>query len=267
MVASVDMAGFNSGISGLQRALGIDVRSILEKEAGELVKTLVRISPPKYPAKTREDIKSKINFTFNAFSKESGFSGLDGAVGPSGLKWYASNSKFLFGGSPDNDMRKASQAELLRVHYSAKVVQKHARLILPFKGRQTSQRVALMMKIIASRKQINGVISRVQKHVGRLKAGWLAGVTKGLIRISGGYMPPSWVTRHTTGALGNCAVDFGNPASLSITISNKAKGVSSRASLYFVQSAISIRAKAMAAKVARITSGRANNYLADYANH
>lgn len=262
ITADIDMTGFNAGIAALMRSVGATSRQIVEKETGELIKTLVRVSPPKEPAKTRDNIKNQISKSFHIFGKATNFEYDNTQASASGMKWYAASSKYLFGGAPDTDMRKASQKELLTVHYSRKNVQGSGRIISNFRNRKTSQRVAIITKIVTTAKQVSDLVKSVQKNVGRLKAGWLVAARDGKVRLTGAYLPPVWVKRHANGARGRADVQLNNPQAPHITITNFAKGVSSEKSVYWVKVALKIRAAAMLKNAELFTRGKKN--LSDY---
>lgn len=265
ITADVDMTGFNQGIAALMRSVGATSRVIVEKETGELIKTLVRISPPKdkgAKAKQLEGIRFQIAKTFHIFGKDNNYEYDSTQASKSGMKWYTASSKYLFGGAPNTDMRKAGVNDLLTVHYSRKNVQGSGRIISSFRNRKTTQRVAIITKVIAVKKQVEALIKRVQKNVGRLKAGWLVAARDGKVRLSGAKLPPQWVMKHANGARGRADVQLSNPNDPHITIVNFAKGVRSEASVYWVNEALKIRAAAMMVNVDLYTKGKKN--LADY---
>ncbi len=170
---------FQRGLRGLVLDIGLNAKTVVTKETGELLKTLVRISPPKEPTKTRANIKDKVMARFDALSSQNiAFAESKQSVSASGVKWYAASSKYLFGATADSDMRKSSAADLLQVYYRAKKIQGSARIVLPFTSRRTRQRVALVSKIIAGKQQVNALVRKIQSHVGRLKASWLAPVVR-----------------------------------------------------------------------------------------
>lgn len=266
ITADIDMTGFNQGIQALMRSVGATSRVIVEKETGELIKTLVRISPPKdsgAKAKQLEGIRAHISKTFHIFGKATNFEYDSTQTSKSGMKWYAASSKYLFGGAPDTDMRKAGQKDLLTVHYSRKNVQGSGRIISSFRNRKTSQRVAIITKIVTVKKQVTDLIKRVQKNVGRLKAGWLVAARDGKVRLTGANLPPEWVKKHVNGGTrGRADVQLKDPANPHITITNFAKGVRNEASLYFVNQALKIRSQAMMKNAELFTRGKKN--LSDY---
>jgi hypothetical protein len=263
ITASVDMTGFNAGIVALMRSVGATSRVIVEKETGELIKTLVRISPPENPGKTKASILNKHQKMFATLGENNNYEYDSTKSGSGGMKWYASSKKYLFGSSPQNDMRKADTRELLNLSYRVKNIQGSGRIISGFKRRMTNQRVAIITKIVAKPSQVKKLISKIQGHVGRLKAGWMVAARDGKVKITGAYLPPSWVKKHSVGAMGRAEVQLSDATNPSITITNFAKGVTGKKSQYFVNSALKIRAKAMLANAALFTSGKKN--LADYA--
>jgi hypothetical protein len=268
IIAKVDMTGFNAGMAGLVLKVGLNSRVVIKKETGELIKELVRNSPPKNPTKTRESIKGNVGKNFNILrdGQDANFEGLDEKTSSTGVKWYAASPKYLYGGLPESDMRKSSQADLLQIHYRTKSVDLHKRVILPFKNPRRMQRVALLQKIVTTKSQVNALIRRIQSHVGRLKAAWLAPVVDGKITLSGGKMPPQWVTRHADGQSPGAYIDGldikGAPR---FTIINRAKGISNQYVNFFVQLAVKSRAASMRTNAALLFSGKKK--LSDYARN
>lgn len=263
ITANIDMTEFNRGMAGLIHQVGLSGPLVVEKETGELIKTLVRISPPAEPTKTRASIKANLEKTFHIFGKFTNHEYDDTKTSKTGVKWYMWNPKFLFGSTPDKDMRKASHEDLMQVHYRRKNVQGSARIIMPFKKPRRGQRVAMITRVITTEKNVKKLITRISKHVGRLKAGWLKAVFKGEIKVTGGYLPPQWVTRHANGARGDYKNELSVKDSPAFTIINQAKGVSSKVSKYFLSKAVDIRAKAMVKNATFFMNGKKN--LSDYA--
>ena len=263
ITADVDMTGFNQGIQALMRSVGATSRVIVEKETGELIKTLIRISPPEKPGKTKDSILKKHQKMFATLGEDNNYEYDSTKSGSGGIKWYASSKKYLFGASPQNDMRKSDTRELLDLSYRVKNIQGSGRIISGFKRRITNQRVAIITKILAKPSQVKKLITKIQGHVGRLKAGWFVAARDGKVKITGAYLPPRWVTKHAVGARGRADVQLSDPTNPHIVIANSAKGVTGKKSQYFVNAALKIRAKAMLANSALFTSGKLN--LADYA--
>lgn len=256
ITASVDMTGFNAGIAGLQRALGIETRRIVEKEAGELIKTLVRVSPPRDRSRSQfhaeTDVRSRFEMAGNGGFRD--FNGTSGTVGASGVKWYSVDEKLLRGVLPQNDMTGASVSEVYRTF---RQYNKRGRIIKSFTHPRRRQRVSISQRLLVTKKQIAGVVKKVRANFGRLKAGWLVAVNTGVVRISGGRMPPAWVTNHSKSARGRVVENnLSNPQAPFITIANFAKGISSPLATSVARDAVQIRAKAMAANAALFGSGK-----------
>ena len=264
ITASVDMTGFNQGMAGLVRQLGLSAKLVVKKEVMELMKTLAKTSPPKDKEKTKRDIAYKIDQKFSALNDmQTNFEALHGKESKTGLKFYGANSKYLFAAARDSDMRESDQRTLLGIHYRTKTVQGTRRVIVPFKNRNTNQRVAIASKILTTTKQRNGLIKRIQNRVGRLKAAWLVASKGGRIILSGSNLPPQWVTRHVAGAHGNYVDGLAIQGNPKFTLINFSKGVTERNVVFFVQRALNIRAKAMMENLRQILKGPKK--LSDYA--
>lgn len=257
LICTVDHQGFNAGLRGLARHVRGGARVVVAKEMGELVKTLVAITPPKEPSKTRASIADNISRRFEALGERQGdYESFGKKAGRTGIKWYAASSKYLFGVAPDSDMRKADPRTLLGIYYRTKSVQRHTRIVLPFKNRNTRQRVAIIARVLTQKKQINALITRISKHVGRLKAAWLPCVRDGVIPIAGGRMPPGWVTRHLEGARGSYVNGLGMANNPWFRISNFGKGAGKQFNNWIISSALNIRAKAMRQNLKLMLGGR-----------
>ena len=126
LTASVDMSGFNAGMAGLIQKCGLNSRVVVAKEAGELIKELIRLTPPKNPKKTKDSISKNVSTKFSALTGTLGnYEDFDRKESSSGVKWYAASRSFLFGVARDSDMRKASQAELMSAYYAIKIGRAH----------------------------------------------------------------------------------------------------------------------------------------------
>ena len=262
ITADVDMTGFNQGIAAMIRSIGATSRVIVEKETGELIKTLVKLSPPRDPSRSKfkaeTDVRSR--FAMAASGGFRDFNSTSGTVGAGGVKWYSVDEKFLRGVMPENDMTKQSTDSLYKTF---RTYNKKGRMNLAFKHPRKRQRILISQKLLATPKQISEIVGRVKKNFGRLKAAWLVSTRSGAIKISGGNLPPAWVTKHTQGAKGRFENGLSTPNNPTFTITNFAKGIGHKAINSIVYSAVSIRAKAMMKNAELYTRGKKN--LADYA--
>lgn len=267
IISTIDHSGFSAGIAGLIQKARLNAGVVVTKEMGELVKTLVRITPPKEPTKTRASIKGNVMHRFEQLGENQGdFAALDRPTSGSGVKWYAASTSYLFGAAAASDMRKADQRTLLNIYYRAKSVQRHRRIVVPIRGRKTRQRAAIITQVFTTKKQVRDLTARITRHVGRLKAAWLPIVRDGLVKITGAYMPPDWVTRHvnlkTRGTYSN---GLGNRDNPSLTVTNQGKDAGKQFNEWIIGSALDIRAKAMAENVKFFLSGK--KQLSDYAKN
>lgn len=263
MKATIDISGFNRGMTGFVDRLGIEAPIVLKKEMGELLKTLVKVTPPRSAEKTREGIERDIRSRFASIEYDHAYEDRHynkGVVGPSRVLWYAVDSKFLRGIAPDKDMRKASVEQLERLRWR---ITPHGRLNLPFRFPHKRQRVLLYQTILTKRSTVKRLIAKTQRHVGRLKAGWLAAWDH--LGPRGGNQPPGWVMRHMVGNQGWFLDGLGVKNHPTFTIANFAVGIGNRRNNmnWIVQNALNIRAKAMAANLRLFMRGKKR--LIDYA--
>lgn len=276
---TIDTSGFNAGMEGLVRRLKIDSKTVIIKEAGELMKTLVKVTPPADKDKTKAGIADKVRARFGAASTAS-LSGreetlytnaskgrtkhfgvnVDPERSYGGIKYYAADPQFLHGVAEDADMRKASVEQLRHLLYH---ITKSGNQTYPF-NHPRKQKVKISRKIFTTPEQQKALTERVQKHVGRLKAGWLVAWVDGRIPITGSNLPYQWVTRHARGARGRYIDGLGVENFPTFSIGNFAQGIKQKDMRSFVQTALSIRTKAMPENARLIFSGKKN--LADYAS-
>jgi hypothetical protein len=259
LTADININEFNQGLARYQNQLGLDARKVMRTELGQLVKTLVRISPPSDRNKSMRMMKAKIEKKFTKLrTQQNNYDQVEIRPSRSGLKYWAANSNFLFAGAADADMTKATTNELRAVHYRTRKQSGSYLLVVPFKIPRKKQRVAITTKIFTTEKQIAALGKRIAKNFGRLKAGWLAPLKKGAISAGGKFAVPNWVRIHMPGLRGDFIDGINTPSNPSFTLINRAKGVDGKASKRFVNYALRIRAKAMAANAKLILAGKKN---------
>lgn len=246
MTCEVDMTGFNRAMGIYAYELGVtgpNLGRFVRKQAGELVKTLIRITPPSNPAKTRERLGKNVDARFKALSEvESKTKFGEGQLGTTGsVNWYSATSRFLFGVAPDLDMRGASAEALYPIFFR---ITPKGRLSLPFKSRRTSQRVLITQRILTKRATVLRLKARLIRHIGRLKAAWTPSWTKLAMPGSPG---PKFVTRHTLGARGDALNNLDQPMLPTFTMINRAKGINGKDVPRLLKRALDIRTKAMLA--------------------
>lgn len=257
LTADIQVNEFNRGLNRLITRVGLDAKRVMKTELGQLVKTLVKISPPEDRNKSMRNVRAKVNQRFEKLgSQTNNFAASDIQEGKNGLKYWASNSKFLFAGAADSDMTKASTNELRAVFYRSRKQSGSYRIVVPFRNPRRQQRVAITTKVIATQKQVKAVGDNIAKNFGRLKAGWLAPVIDGTVSGGGKFAIPKWVNEHRAGARSKFVNNLEMPNNPNFTLINFAKGVSGKASRRFVDNALNIRAKAMKENARQILSGK-----------
>lgn len=261
VTADIDMTGYNRGAEALLRSVGVTSRVFVEKETGELIKTLVKVSPPKDPARSRFHAETDVRSRF-AMAANGGFRNFEETTGTgSGVRWYAVDESFLRGALPENDMTKESVENLYKTF---RKYNKRGRINTSFNPPRKRQRVLISQKLLATKGQITKIASRVKKSFGRLKAAWMVATIGGAIKLSGGNKPPKWVTDHLSlQSRGRFENGLSVPHNASFTIANFAKGIGGKDVNRLAALAVSIRAKAMLKNAELYTSGKKN--LSDYA--
>lgn len=257
ITSTVNMSGFERGVAGLIRRAGLDSRVVIQKETGELIKTLVRVSPKADAKKIRDNISAR----FHALEHPERTFGLTEAAfeGKTGVAWYAADSKHLYGIAREADLRDASVEELKALLYKTT---RKGRII----GRHGRQTVYIWKKITTRAATVRKLITAKIRNRGRLAAGWLVATLTGTIRLAGSGQPPEFVKRHVTAQARGSFVDgLATPGHPRFTVINFAKGISAPTVNHLVQTAVNIRAKAMQKNTALLFAGKKK--LSDYARH
>lgn len=255
VTAKVDMTRFDRGIEGLINQIGINGKSVVEKETGALITTLVRVTP----AAAQQRIKSDITNKFHALENpERSFTMVDAAFeGKTGVNWYAWNSGGLYGIARESDMRDATSEELMALLYKTTPTGR-------IRGQHGKQAVYIWKKITTKAATVRALVAEKLKNRGRLKAGWLVAVRGGAIKLSGARIP-DYVSRHLNGGIRGSYINGLNaPGNPRFTIINFAKGVGQKQVSKLVQIAVNIRGKAMQKNAALIFAGKKK--LSQYAS-
>ena len=94
ITADIDMTGFNAGIAALLRSTGATSRQIVEKETGELIKTLVRLTPPKNLASSKKNAERNVRSVFSPI-RDYYFN--DEKAGKGAMRWLAATERVIVG--------------------------------------------------------------------------------------------------------------------------------------------------------------------------
>lgn len=255
---------FNAGINGLIQQCRINSKTVVAKETGELIKMLVKLSPPKDLAKSKaqatDDVFSKFDMARTGGGRD--FESTSGRLGNSGVKWYSVDEKFLRGVTPQSDKRKSSPQDLYRMF---RKISKGGRQVLTFKHPRKRQRVMISTKLLTTNAQVQKVAAIIREKFGRLKAGWCVAVAHGAVKIYGANMPPAWVTKHFGGARGTYVNQLERKDFPSFTIINQARGISNpkHDMKWIVDLALKARAASMRTNALLFMKGKKK--IADYA--
>jgi hypothetical protein len=257
----VDMTRFNRGLAGLIQKARLNAQTVVRKETGELIKTLVKVTPKAEPNRIRIDVNSKFESTGMSDYAKSQLTGGIGVSTGSGVFWYQATRKFLFGVTDQSlDMRGASADELMKLSYELTA---KGRRTLDFKYPRKSQRVLLSQKVLVKQATLKKVIAEKIRRRGRLAAAWLVSVSAGRIKLTGGNQPPEFVMRHASGAMGRYIDGTGDEKKPRFEIANSAPGVQLAQVKPLVAIAVNVRAKAMAENLRYFMRGKKR--LSDYA--
>jgi len=256
------MTEFNRGIDALRKSVGVESRKLVEKETAELIKTLVRLTPPKNLATSKKSATTDVRKVFRAVPNKI-FDGVK--EGKGATRWLYAAPYVLLGVNREHFLPNLGTEDGFKKYKSTRgkfgvsSQRMHVRGFVVRRGQQAMMRTA---RVVTSAKTIASIVNRVHRNFGRQKAGWLVSVFSGVIKLAGGNMPPKWVTRHIDGARGRFEDGLAVPSNPSFTIVNTSKGISSAVAASVVKTAVAIRARAMIANAKLFVSGKKK--LSDY---
>ena len=239
------IARWNSYIAGKIDMLQVNGQGVVKIEAGRLVQTLIKVTPPEDRSKTSESIEGRVTGTFHVLG-EGGHRDFDsassgGKAGSGDVRWYAFTPGEIYGVARDKDMSGASAEDLYAVYFASRKLTTDGRVNAGSRGKQT---VYLWQKITTKAAAVRKLAARLKKHVGRLKAAWLV-AWNDLGKPGGTYAPPQWVTQHESGARGYSINGLGDPRYPQFTLENHAKGAGSGKMAGLAKTAMDIRTNAM----------------------
>ena len=254
------MTRFDRGIAGLIKKVGLNGRVVVRKETGELIKTLVRVTPKAQPERIRRDISGKFALAGDVGNSDQGR--YSGKLAENGILWYQVDSQYLRGIAPELDKRGASVKELEALSYT---ITKKGRRKLDFIHPHKRQRVLLYQTVLTKAATVNKLIAQKIKNRGRLAAAWMVAVLFGKIQLTGVGQPPAYIKRNLTHeSRGYFQDGTGSENKPSFMIANYGKGIGQRQINFLVRKAVNIRARAMAKNALLFMRGI--KQLGDYAN-
>lgn len=233
---------FNAAMANYADALikPSEASAFVKIQAGRLVQTLIKITPPENPAKTRKRIEANMMTRAQPVIRPDRLSiEAGGKHGKGNIRWYAWGKKALYGvDSKVADLTKYSDGALYQLLMRRT---KTGRVNLGTRGKQ---KVMVWRKTLVKKSTLRKVIARLKKTVGRLKAGWLVSWRK-LGSPSGIYSPPKWITDNESKAKGFCIDGLGIPGSPEFSLINQSAGAGHVGMQRLVLRALEIRAAAM----------------------
>lgn len=249
LTANIQVNEFNRGLNRLITRVGLDSKRVMKTEVGQLIKTLVKVSPPKNLTTAKKKAAGDVRGVFRPIPKDTFETE---KMGKRQHRWLYASPWVLVGVKADDHVLDIA-ANAAKRHLYPRKEKTPASMRL---GRRGKQVVELINRKITKRNTFNQIVRKVQNNFGRLKAAWLVGVNKGEVSLTGGNKPPSWVTKHGLSPKGQTQNGLNTPNNPTYTIINRAPGVSKQEVVRAVNTAMSIRAKAMAANAKLIISGK-----------
>lgn len=248
ITADIDINEWNRTANRIVTRLKLDAPRFVKKEVGELVKTVVRLTPPKNLPVSKQKADRRVAGHFRALPTGA-FRG--DQTGKGEFRWLFATPAVLVGVRAEDYQIAVDATTARRMMFKPEDRKVSSRL-----GRRGRQAVSLVGRRILRRQVLNQVRQKIKKNFGRLKAGWLAGVFNGELKLTGGNLPPKWVTNHRNGVRGTRINNLQVPGSPSYTVINRAKGSGSAIVQQVAADALRIRAKAMAANAKLILAGK-----------
>lgn len=239
MAVKIDSSKWNQSISTYTQTLDRDIHKEMPRQVAKLMETLVKFTPPENLAKTRAQIRSRLEHTFTVMNKRQ-------KTGEGGdIEWLFSNKDFLVGTSDAFDYRTSSQEQVDQVANSVRLGKKKS-IVYPFKHPRKKQMVKIYTRFVITRTQLNNTWKRIVANIGKLKAGWIIGQ----LRTGESIDAPDYVQRNVSKTRGTYVDNLGVPGAPSFTIVNAAAGVGKLGRI--VNNALNVRAKAMLSEMKNI---------------
>lgn len=247
---------FNKGIAALIYDAGLNAKKVVAKETGEVIKTLVRLSPPtsleKSKTKSARDIKS----VFKPIPPDI----FEGHKANGQLRWLYSTEQVLLGVSktdfkPQMDLHSA--ARILAINRRQRG-QPYTLL-----GHRKNQKVVQINRTVISPSTFKSLVAEIKSHFGRLRASWLVSVARGPIKLSGGNQPPQWVQKHVAKAKGTFVDGLAIPDFPRFSIISTATGIGKPGIQKIMRTALNLRGRAMQSNALLFMAGK--KHLSDYA--
>jgi len=257
LTADINLNEFNRSLNRITAKLRVEPKKVFVKEVGELIKTLVRLSPPKNLATAKTKASKDVRRVYRMPPPDM-FKGKK--IGRKDIRWLFAVHGALLGVKSYNFNIDYTAADAKKRMYQVKdklPVEVYGRLGTRNETHRNAQAVNLLNRKIITKQTMLQLERKLKGNFGRQKAAWMVATAKGQIPLSGGNMPPTWVKKHVAGVFthrrGDTINGLNTPNNPNFTLINRAVGVSKSAAI--ASTALRIRAKAMASNLAMVMKG------------
>ena len=290
MTVDFNFDNWNRNAAKFVEVLGVHAEKVVKYETGQLLQTLVRVTPPRDVAKSRRRIEEQLRKFFKMPSRGGAEVGTGkgsflgnywgGATESANLvhglsktslgmskmyntEWYGMSPTSLYGFTRDDD-HSGDSIEALEKLVATSIRLKTPKRTYSFLHSRRSQNIRITGGMFIGKEKLMALIKRLKEHVGRLKAGWTVAFAPAGVSTS---RLPKYVRDNMTGARGGFVNGLTVPGYPSFTIINRAAAVAKTnehgKEQGWLQRAVNIRAKSMAKNFSLIFAGKKN--LSDYA--
>jgi len=182
-----DLTGLNQAMSELAAVTKKDFGELTRIEAGQMAWRIAQKIGPTSASdgnnKIEKDIKSRL--TIKPVKEN-----IKGEHQGSGdVKWLYAGSSFVAGIPSQNDQKKASAAEAMKIYYAEK--KKAPQNAWSSVGKRGNQNVVISNRIRISKSAFNQVFKAIKANVGQAKASFAFTASKTTAKRI-----PSWISRH-----------------------------------------------------------------------
>lgn len=236
-----DINAFNSMLLARHKLLGGRLPVIVKRQAGFLCRALINMTPPKDRKKLAEKIKQRVTGKFSTLSSSTIANIPIEKQGKGPVRWVAYNKWALYGTTQTRDLSKASVDELYQFYVTDGSNRNGSVKV----GKRGRQKVYITSKVVTKKTTVNQLVSKIVRHIGRMKAGWSIGWED---CGKPGRPLPQWIERHagkSNGARGYSIDGLGVPGAPEFTVANTAAGVSESKAAYYLSEALRERTNEM----------------------
>jgi hypothetical protein len=233
LTADININEFNRSLNRITTNLRVEPKKVFVKEVGELIKTLVRLSPPKNLATAKRKASKDIRNVYRMPPYDM-FKGKK--IGRKDIRWLYASPVALVGVKNYNFNENYTVADAKQRMYEVSGTLGKVYKRIGTRGKGSVHKVVQQLnRKIITRQVFRGVEKKLANNFGRQKAAWMVATAKGQIPLSGGNMPPAWVKKHVAGVFkhrrGDTVNGLNTPNNPSFTLINRAVGVEKSAAI------------------------------------